>query len=98
MGTCVDMDLFLVRHGITDWNQQKRYLGHTDRSIINSELDQLEKLQKELTAQRFDHAFTSDLRRCQETLAYLNIPAPISVDARLRELNFGDWEEKRTTS
>ncbi|WP_342431320.1 histidine phosphatase family protein [Neobacillus sp. FSL H8-0543] len=94
MGTCVDMDLFLVRHGITDWNQQKRYLGHTDRSIINSELDQLEKLQKELTAQRFDHAFTSDLRRCQETLAYLNIPAPISVDARLRELNFGDWEGK----
>ena len=54
MGTCDDMDLFLVRHGITDWNQEKRYLGHTDRSIINSELIQLEKLQKELMAQRFD--------------------------------------------
>jgi alpha-ribazole phosphatase len=94
MGTCDYVDLFLVRHGVTDWNQEKRYLGHTDRGVLKSELPELEKLQNELIDQRFDHVFTSDLRRCQETLAYLAIPAPISVDARLREMNFGDWEGK----
>jgi alpha-ribazole phosphatase len=94
MGTCHYMDVFLVRHGITDWNKEKRYLGHTDRRVVKSELTHLEKLQKELMEISFDHVFTSDLRRCQETLAYLNIPAQVSVDARLREINFGDWEGK----
>lgn len=94
MGTSHYMDLFLVRHGITDWNKEKKYLGHTDRGVITSELTQLNKLQKELVEISFDHVFTSDLRRCRETLAYLNIPAQVSVDTRLREINFGSWEGK----
>ncbi|WP_170949523.1 histidine phosphatase family protein [Ureibacillus acetophenoni] len=88
------MDLFLVRHGVTDWNKEKRYLGHTDRGVLMSELTQLKKLQKELAELSFDHVFTSDLRRCLETLAYLNVPAQVSVDTRIREINFGDWEGK----
>lgn len=94
MGTSHYMDLFLVRHGVTDWNKEKRYLGHTDRGVLTSELTQLNKLQKELAEISFDHVFTSDLLRCRETLAYLNIPSQVSVDTRLREINFGDWEGK----
>jgi alpha-ribazole phosphatase len=88
------MDLFFVRHGITDWNKEKRYLGHTDREVINSELGQLTELKDELKKINFDHVFTSDLRRCQETLSYLHLSSPASVDTRLREMNFGDWEGK----
>jgi alpha-ribazole phosphatase len=94
MGTCDHMDVYLVRHGITEWNKEKRYLGHTDQEVIKSELTQLSKLKKELMKMSFDDVFTSDLRRCQETLAYLDLPSQVSVDRRLREIHFGDWEGK----
>lgn len=94
MGACNHMDVYLVRHGITNWNKEKRYLGHSDIGVITSELSQLNKLQKVLSRVNFEHVFTSDLRRCQETLAYLSIPSQASIDCRLREINFGDWEGK----
>src|SRR5690606_19923697 len=94
MGTCYHVDLFLVRHGITDWNQEKRYLGHTDRQLIKTELYQLIDLKKDLVKQEFDSIFTSDLRPCQETVDFLNISLEATVDSRLREIDFGDWEGK----
>ncbi|MGM0836404.1 MAG: histidine phosphatase family protein [Bacillota bacterium] len=94
MGTCGHMDLFLVRHGITDWNREKRYLGHTDRGILPDELYRLYTLRKELMNHSFDYVFTSDLLRCRETLSYLGYGAMACTDRRLRELNFGEWEGK----
>lgn len=94
MGSCHHMDLFLVRHSITEWNQQKRYLGHTNQGLVKEELKQFDRLKNELQKRRFDHVITSDLLRCQETLDYLEIPTKITVDHRLREMNFGDWEGK----
>jgi alpha-ribazole phosphatase len=94
MGTCGHMDLYLFRHGITNWNKEKRYLGHTDIGVITSELSQLSILQKVLSRVDFDYVCTSDLRRCQETLAFLSIPSQVIIDGRLREINFGNWEGK----
>ncbi|WP_096436816.1 histidine phosphatase family protein [Alteribacter populi] len=94
MGACDHMDLLLVRHGVTAWNQEKRYLGHTDLSILESEIVHLAVLKKEFVNETFDHIYTSDLVRCQETLAYLDLSSSVTVDRRLREMNFGDWEGK----
>lgn len=94
MGTCHNMDLFLVRHGITEWNDQKRYLGHTNQGVVKKELYKLDKLKRELQKKRFDYVYTSDLLRCIHTLDYLQIPVKPIVDQRLREMNFGDWEGK----
>ncbi|GAE24656.1 alpha-ribazole-5'-phosphate phosphatase [Halalkalibacter wakoensis JCM 9140] len=94
MGTCHHMDLFLVRHGVTTWNKEKRYLGQTDVSVIKSELNELDELKNELKKIEFDGVFSSDLRRCQETLSYLEVPSHSLIDKRLREINFGDWEGK----
>ncbi|MFE7062780.1 histidine phosphatase family protein [Sutcliffiella sp. NPDC057660] len=94
MGTCGNVDLFLVRHGITDWNRDKRYLGHTDRGVLIHELFRLHALRKELMNHSFDYVFTSDLLRCRETVSYLGYGAMACTDRRLRELNFGEWEGK----
>jgi len=94
MGACHHVDLFLVRHSITEWNQQKRYLGHTNQSVVKEELHTLDWLKNVLQKTRFDHVYTSDLLRCQETFDYLDLPTKMSVDHRLREMNFGDWEGK----
>lgn len=94
MGAYDCVDLFLIRHGITDWNIEKKYLGHTDRGVIKHELTRSTALKEELQKMSFEAVFTSDLRRCQETLMFLSISGSPMIDARLREMDFGDWEGK----
>lgn len=87
-----------VRHGETDMNRQKRYLGHSDVSLNEQGLRQANEL-----AQRLAKAgggagsvklYSSDLQRCVQTAKPLaagwNVPL-VTVPA-LRELSFGEWE------
>jgi len=97
MGTCRHVDLLLIRHGLTQWNQDKRYLGHTDQGLLHSELPILDGLKSELKLRKFDHIFTSDLKRCLETFHYFDFQQEPILDHRLREMNFGDWEGKTYT-
>lgn len=94
MGTRRSVDLYLVRHGITLWNVQKKYLGHTDIGLMESKKSQLDELSAELSKKAFDCLFSSDLTRCQETAAYINPGVSIHLEPRLREMNFGEWEGK----
>ncbi|WP_416148844.1 histidine phosphatase family protein [Salipaludibacillus sp. HK11] len=94
MGTYACLDLYLIRHGITKWNQEKRYLGHTDEPVVAERLEDLFVLKKELNELQFDEICTSDLRRCGETLAFLLPNKQYVIDERLREFHFGDWEGK----
>jgi alpha-ribazole phosphatase len=89
------VDLYLIRHWITDWNREKRYLGHTDKNILLDGINELDLLKKELERLSFDAIYSSDLIRCQETLDYLQLCHSPNLDPRLREMNFGDWEGKK---
>lgn len=94
MGTHARLDLYLIRHVITKWNQEKRYLGHSDESIVKGRLEDLVAVKKELKDIQFDEIWTSDLLRCQQTLMYLLPGSAFQMDERLREYHFGDWEGK----
>ncbi|WP_025681123.1 histidine phosphatase family protein [Paenibacillus massiliensis] len=88
------VELTLVRHGATQWNREKRYLGHTDEPLLAEAHDSLRSLGSWLSAKSFDRIYSSDLRRCLETL---ECAAPALLlkairDERLRELHFGAWE------
>lgn len=90
-----ELELVLVRHGYTQWNQERRYVGWTDVPLAPGEAERLDKLrtQPPLTGE-FHRVYCSDLRRCRETLTAL-IPhqEPQAVyDSRLREMDFGAWE------
>lgn len=89
------VDLYLIRHWITDWNRDKRYLGHTDQDILLDGINELDVLKKELQSLSFDSIYSSDLIRCQRTLDYLHLHHSPNLDSRLREMNFGDWEGKK---
>lgn len=90
-----ELELVLVRHGYTQWNQERRYLGWTDVPLAPGEAERLEKLrtQPPLTGE-FCRVYCSDLRRCRETLAALapHLMLQAVYDARLREMDFGAWE------
>lgn len=91
----MEIELVIIRHGITQWNAERRYLGHTDLPLLPSALESLKNLKNQLSLSgRFSRVYCSDLLRCRETLAYLapSLQENAVYDKRLREMNFGDWE------
>ncbi|WP_458119692.1 histidine phosphatase family protein [Paenibacillus sp. Z6-24] len=93
------MQIVLLRHGTTQWNREKKYLGHTDLPLIAEAQQELEPVRRALEEWQWDGMYCSDLLRCRETLERImprslhseSMPAVIH-DARLRELDFGRWE------
>lgn len=87
-------EIMLIRHGITAWNLEKRYLGHTDIGLLPEAEQELALLREEISHVTWDALYCSDLLRCQQTLIHI-APSQVGqakLDARLREIDFGQWE------
>ncbi|GHF44871.1 broad specificity phosphatase PhoE [Deinococcus metalli] len=86
------LHLTLVRHGATDWNGAGRWQGWTDTPLGAHGEEQARRLAARLASWSYDRVVSSDLIRAVRT-AELSVPgAPITTDARLRELRFGKYE------
>lgn len=88
------MDLYVFRHGQTDWNLKRIIQGNTDISLNPRGREQAKELQNTLSALNLDVIFSSDLERAKETaeIATNNLSIPHFVSPLLREINMGDWE------
>ncbi|WP_078553213.1 histidine phosphatase family protein [Bacillus alkalicellulosilyticus] len=85
------VDITLLRHGVTQANVEKRYLGWSDVPLTNNGKEQL----KELSNHRYPPAsllFSSDLQRCYDTAKILYPNQTITHLMALREIHFGQWE------
>lgn len=85
----VGVTLWLVRHGATDWSDAGRFNGWTDVALNDRGRDQARALSGLLPPPSRIRLWTSDLIRARTTAAALG---PARVDARLRELDFGELE------
>ncbi|MGZ7441861.1 histidine phosphatase family protein [Paenibacillus sp. TH7-28] len=88
------IEWWLVRHGLTEWNVQHRYQGHSDLALLPGEASELEPLRRELAGVNFSAVYASDLLRCRQTLDYArpDLAERCVADCRLREMDFGAWE------
>lgn len=84
--------LFLIRHGITEWNMQKRYCGRKDVSLSGEGRAQAVKLRAKLKSISFDRIYCSDRKRALQTREILFGKAPFLKVKGLREINFGALE------
>jgi 2,3-bisphosphoglycerate-dependent phosphoglycerate mutase len=86
--------LLLVRHGLTEWNEDGRFQGQTDIPLNPTGQKQAQALGKRLALEPMDVIFTSDLGRAVETAKaiYAYHTCPVVIDPRLREIKFGAWE------
>ena len=81
--------LALIRHGITDWNLEKRIQGRIDQPLNESARSQLQKL-KLPPGYRDDRCYCSPLKRALETAELLGLD--YHIEPALIEMHWGDWE------
>lgn len=86
--------IWLVRHGQTELNKQRRYQGITDSALTPFGLRQAEALAHRLRRIPFKLAVVSPTQRARLTAETIlgDRDAPIVDDARWAETNHGRWE------
>ena len=88
--------LWLVRHGLTLWNMQQRFCGHTNVPLSVHGRAQAHWLASQLRCHPLTTIYTSDLDRAQATAKIIATkrpqPAQIIASPAWREIDFGAWE------
>jgi Fructose-2,6-bisphosphatase len=85
------LDLYIFRHGETDWNRERRLQGHTDIPLNQTGVDQAHKLAELIAPFKPQVIFTSDLSRARETAKIVNkvLKVPLYENKGLRECHVG---------
>jgi len=87
------LTLVLTRHGATDRSNPEQHLGQRiDIPLSDAGRSAAQALGRRLEGIRFDRIVASPLRRAQETAALAVPGARIETDARLSEMDYGEWE------
>ena len=86
-------EIYLVRHGETDWNNDGRFQGHVNIPLNEKGKIQAQEAYEKLKAINFDLIYSSDLERAAETARIINAyrEIPIRYDQRLRERDAGKY-------
>ena len=90
--------IFLIRHGLTPGNKERRYIGlHTDEALSAEGRAQAEAIREQLASQLSgapDRITASAMKRTVETATILFDGASVQKFAELREMDFGMFEGK----
>ncbi|WP_341713050.1 histidine phosphatase family protein [Erythrobacter sp.] len=90
-------EIYLIRHGETEWNVQGRFQGKLDSALTGTGARQAEAIGKRLArlGLSFDVFVTSPLGRTRQTAAIIagcvHLPEA-NCDDRLAEVSLGSWD------
>lgn len=90
------MEIYLVRHGETNWNKVRKLQGQVDIPLNEFGKSLAVKTAEGLKDVSFDVCFTSPLERARETAELIlnGADVPIINDDRIIEMGFGAYEGK----
>ncbi len=88
------MELFLIRHGRTRWNQERVFRGRADVPLDEVGRREAEFLAQRLKGEGIRAIYCSPLSRARETAQILSrvLEAPVTVSPELVDLDFGRWQ------
>lgn len=88
------LNLYLIRHGETSLNREKRLQGRSNEPLSDTGIGQAEKVRSffEKQAVRFDCVFSSPLLRARQTAEIVTGCTGIMLDERLLEMDYGPYE------
>src|SRR5579871_6272016 len=86
--------LFLVRHGITEWNHNGLYQGQLDVPLSTKGRLQVTALRERLRDEEFTVCYSSALQRARTSAEILLEEhfCPLLESADLNEMCYGEWE------
>lgn len=87
---------FLIRHGETSWNEQKKYQGQRDLGLSKRGKKKIKQLSRDIHKLGIGALYTSPLKRARQSAAIIAKETGINPvkDSRLKEMSFGRWEGK----
>jgi 2,3-bisphosphoglycerate-dependent phosphoglycerate mutase len=89
----VPTTIVMVRHGETEWNREHRFQGHSDPPLNATGRAQAHELAETLRLEPITVAYTSPLRRANETAEIVarRLVVPLRTSASLMEVDVGAW-------
>lgn len=91
-------ELWLVRHGETDWGRAGAHTGRTDVPLNEAGREQAVAIGRRLAGRPFALVLTSPLERAFETCRLAGYGGAAVTDANLREWDYGDCEGRTTAA
>lgn len=88
------MKVYIIRHGQTDWNVQRKMQGVTDIELNETGMSQAEEARKKINELDIDLILSSPLKRAKKTAEILNKDKKLEIiyDESFIERNFGNYE------
>lgn len=89
------MELYIVRHGQTEWNQKHILQGSLDSELTTKGIQGAKKIKEKLSDVSFCKVYTSQQRRAiitTEIILENKINKHYEIDPEVMEMGFGIWE------
>lgn len=88
------LEIYLTRHGETEWNQVRKMQGQLDSPLTTLGLEQAQWLKKRLIGKEFTYIYSSPTGRAFRTAEIINktLKTQLVTDPRLQEIYLGDWQ------
>jgi len=84
--------LWLLRHGATEWALNGRHTGSTDLPLLPEGEAEARALGPVLSQQQFAAVFSSPLQRAQRTCELAGLGDQMQICDDIIEWNYGDYE------
>lgn len=91
----LSLEIYLARHGETEWSLSGRHTGGTDLPLTPHGEEQAASLQARLKKIHFDAVYSSPLQRARRTAELAGFPKP-ELTPLLEEIDYGEYEGKTT--
>ena len=86
------MNLYLVRHGKTEYNKKNLYQGRTNIPLSIEGKAESFRLHNDLKGVEFNYVYSSPLKRARDTARIIVPYLEAKVDDRIIERDLGDYE------